>query len=294
MSTLRVDNIKSRTGTTVTIPDSHTLAVSGNQTVTGSLTVSGGGSFSTSGTITASGGFTGDLTGTASSASALASNATGSDLTLSGNLTVSGTTTTINSTTLTVDDKNIELGSVDTPTNDTANGGGITIKGATDKEFKWVKASSGPHYWSLGGGFLYASEGLSTVKMLKEQVDINSTSLAGDGNIYLDEGMVHYRSGNLTGTTSTPNVKYNASTNLNDAMNTGESLTFTIIQATNSTSAYVPALQIDGTTSGVSMYWVGGSAPSDGGSSGVDIYTFNVIKTGSSAYVVVANQTKTS
>ena len=275
MSTLRVDNIKSRTGTTVTIPDSHTLAVSGNQTVTGSLTVSGGGTLTTTGAVS-----TGALTA--------------DSLVVTNNLTVNGTTTTVNSTTLTVDDKNIELGSVATPTDDTANGGGITIKGATDKEFKWVKASSGPHYWSLGAGFLYASEGLSTVKMLKEQADINSTSLAGDGNIYLDEGMVHYRSGNLTGTTTTPNVKYNASTNLNDAMNTGESLTFTIVQATNSSSAYVPAIQIDGTTSGVSMYWVGGSAPSDGGSSGVDVYTFNVIKTGSSAYIVVANQTKTS
>ena len=299
MSTLRVDNIKSRTGTTVTIPSSHTLAVTGNTTVTGSLTVSGGGSFSTSGTITSTGGFTGDLTGNVTgnvtgSASTLASGATGTDLTLSGNLTVNGTTTTVNSTTLTVDDKNIELGSVATPTNDTANGGGITIKGATDKEFKWVKATTGPHYWSLGGGFLYASEGLSTVKMLKEQADINSTSLAGDSNIYLDEGMVHYRSGNLTGTTSTPNVKYNASTNLNDAMNTGESLTFTIIQATNSTSAYVPGLQIDGASITSSINWVGGSAPSDGGGSGVDIYTFTIIKTGNQGYVVIGNQTKTS
>jgi len=275
MSTLRVDNIKSRTGTTVTIPDSHTLAVSGNQTVTGSLTVSGGGTLTTTGAVS-----TGALTA--------------DSLVVTNNLTVNGTTTTVNSTTLTVDDKNIELGSVATPTDDTANGGGITIKGATDKEFKWVKASTGPHYWSLGGGFLYASEGLSTVKMLKEQADINSTSLAGDGNIYLDEGMIHYRSGNLTGTTSTPNVKYNASTNLNDAMNTGESLTFTIIQATNSTSAYVPGLQIDGASVTSEIKWVGGSAPTDGGSSGVDIYTFNIIKTGSQAYVVIGNQTKTS
>ena len=55
------------------------------------------------------------------------------DVTIAGNLTVSGTTTTINSTTLTVDDKNIEMGSVDTPDDTTANGGGITLKGATDK-----------------------------------------------------------------------------------------------------------------------------------------------------------------
>lgn len=65
----------------------------------------------------------------------------GSDLTVTGNLVVSGTTTTINSTTISVDDKNFELGSVDSPDNDTADGGGLTLKGATDKEFKWVKSS---------------------------------------------------------------------------------------------------------------------------------------------------------
>jgi len=41
-----------------------------------------------------------------------ASAITASSLSLSGDLTVNGTTTTINSSTLTVDDKNIELGSV--------------------------------------------------------------------------------------------------------------------------------------------------------------------------------------
>ena len=35
MSTLRVDKIKGRTGTTVTIPDSQNLSVTGNLTVTG-------------------------------------------------------------------------------------------------------------------------------------------------------------------------------------------------------------------------------------------------------------------
>ena len=62
-------------------------------------------------------------------------------LTLTGNLTVGGTTTTVNSTTLTVDDKNIELGSVDTPSDTTADGGGITLKGASDKEIKWVNST---------------------------------------------------------------------------------------------------------------------------------------------------------
>lgn len=66
---------------------------------------------------------------------------TNGDLTVAGDLTVSGTTTTVNSTTLTVDDKNIELGSVATPTDTTADGGGITLKGATDKTFSWVDST---------------------------------------------------------------------------------------------------------------------------------------------------------
>ena len=63
------------------------------------------------------------------------------NLTLSGNLTVNGTTTTIDTTTLDVEDKNITLGKVSTPSDTTADGGGITLKGTTDKEIKWVNGS---------------------------------------------------------------------------------------------------------------------------------------------------------
>jgi hypothetical protein len=67
--------------------------------------------------------------------------ATGTSLVLSGDLTVNGTTTTINSTTVTVDDKNLELGSSASPTDAGADGGGITLKGDTDKTFNWVDAT---------------------------------------------------------------------------------------------------------------------------------------------------------
>jgi hypothetical protein len=67
--------------------------------------------------------------------------ATGTSLVLSGDLTVNGTTTTINSTEITVDDKNLTLGSVATPTDAGADGGGITLKGATDKTLSWVDAT---------------------------------------------------------------------------------------------------------------------------------------------------------
>ena len=54
-----------------------------------------------------------------------------------GDLTVDGTLTTINSSTVSVDDINIELGNTDNPTDATAEGGGITVKGTTDKTFNW-------------------------------------------------------------------------------------------------------------------------------------------------------------
>ena len=82
----------------------------------------------------------GTLTGSVLSISG--SGTISSDLVVGGNLTVNGTTTTINSTTITVDDKNLELGSVDSPTNTTADGAGITVKGSTDKTFNWVNSTS--------------------------------------------------------------------------------------------------------------------------------------------------------
>lgn len=65
-----------------------------------------------------------------------------SGLTITGNLTVNGTTTTVNSTIVSVDDINIILGDIASPTDTTANGGGITLKGATDKTFNWVQSTA--------------------------------------------------------------------------------------------------------------------------------------------------------
>jgi hypothetical protein len=62
-------------------------------------------------------------------------------VTIAGNLTVNGTTTTVNSTTITVDDKNLELGSTASPSDAGADGGGITLKGTTDKTWNWIDAT---------------------------------------------------------------------------------------------------------------------------------------------------------
>jgi len=96
------------------------LTLAGTQTVTGDKTFSG--------TTTLSGGVSGNTT-------------FNNNLIVTGDLTVNGTTTTVNSTTVTVDDKNIELGSVASPDDTTADGGGITLKGATDKTINWVNST---------------------------------------------------------------------------------------------------------------------------------------------------------
>jgi Major tropism determinant N-terminal domain len=85
--------------------------------------------------------------------------ATAVNLTLSGDLTVNGTTTNLNSTNLVVEDKNIVLGDTGTPTDTTADGGGITLKGASDKTFNWVDATdawtSSEHINLASGKSLY-------------------------------------------------------------------------------------------------------------------------------------------
>ena len=78
------------------------------------------------------------------------------DLIVTNDFTVNGTTTFINTTTLEVKDKNIEMGKVTTPTDVTADGGGITLLGSTNKSLIWNNDAGTPadSYWELKGGNL--------------------------------------------------------------------------------------------------------------------------------------------
>ena len=64
-----------------------------------------------------------------------------SNVIIQGDLTVNGTETIINTQTLDVEDKNIVIGKVVTPSDVTADGGGITLKGTTDKTINWIDAT---------------------------------------------------------------------------------------------------------------------------------------------------------
>lgn len=65
----------------------------------------------------------------------------GGNLVVDGDLTVNGTTSTINTSTVSVEDKNIELANTDVPTDAFADGGGITLKGDSDHELIWTLSS---------------------------------------------------------------------------------------------------------------------------------------------------------
>lgn len=74
----------------------------------------------------------------------------GGDLTIDGNLIVSGDTTTVNVATMRVEDKNIELAYGGTPTDALANGGGITLKGDTDHTINWANSTTN---WTTSDNF---------------------------------------------------------------------------------------------------------------------------------------------
>ena len=127
---------------------------------------------------------------------------------------------------------------------------------------------------------------------LVERVKITAGKLSDNTNIDLENGMVHYFTTQET-TTSTPNIRVNGSTTLNSVMDAGDVITVTLI-TTAAAGGYSANLTIDGNA--VTEEWVGGSAPSAGGSDGLDIHSYTIIcthatNTGDSGFKVIGNLT---
>ena len=73
-------------------------------------------------------------------------------------------------------------------------------------------------------------------------------------------------------------------------MATGQTMTVVFLVTQGSTAYYNSVFQIDGTN--VTPKWQGGTAPSSGNASAVDVYTYAITKTASATYTVLASQTK--
>jgi len=153
---------------------SSVIAIAGSgayATLTGNQTISGNKTYT--GTLDFSG-------------ATIATFETTGNVTVGGDLTVNGTTTTVNSTTVTVDDKNIELGSVATPTDTTADGGGISLLGDTTKTFNWVNSTdswTSSEHIDLASGKEFKIAGTSVLSSSTLGSGVTASSLTSVGTI---------------------------------------------------------------------------------------------------------------
>ena len=125
----------------------------------------------------------------------------------------------------------------------------------------------------------------------EERMNIVASAATGTINLDTDTSGSWYYTSNATGNWVL-NVRASSSTSLNSILTTGDSLTVAFLATQGSTAYYNTSLQVDGTTSGVTVEWQGGTAPAAGNASGIDVYLYNIIKTASATFTVLASQTK--
>jgi len=128
--------------------------------------------------------------------------------------------------------------------------------------------------------------GTSLVQQTKEKMTISATAATGTINYdALTQAVLYYTSDATANWTV--NVRGDGSNTLNSIMSTGEALTVVFLVTQGSTAYYNSAFQVDG--SGVTPNWQGGSAPTEGTASGIDVYTYNIIKTADATFTVLAS-----
>jgi len=127
---------------------------------------------------------------------------------------------------------------------------------------------------------------------LFENCTVVSGTLASNSNIYIENGMVFLFTIQET-TTVNPNISFSATETLDSVMSNGQAMSMTIM-TTAAAAAYSTLFNIDGNTNGQNGYtinvdWLGGAAPTAGGSSGIDVYNVTIIKQSASNFNVLAS-----
>lgn len=110
------------------------------------------------------------------------------NLIITGDLTVQGNTTTLETSTLVVEDKNVVLANVASPSNATADGAGITVEAGTDvdKTFNWVNSTAAwtsSEHMNLATGKAYYINGTSVLSSTTLGSGVTSSSLTSVGTI---------------------------------------------------------------------------------------------------------------
>jgi len=123
-----------------------------------------------------------------------------------------------------------------------------------------------------------------------EVATVSATAATGTINYDITTQSVLFYTSNASANW-TVNFRASSGTSLNTALSTGQSVTVAFLVTQGSTAYYNSAVQVDGTTSGVTTRWLGG-APAAGNASGIDSYRYLIIKTGSATYTVLASVTQ--
>ena len=225
--------------------------------------ITGAGGINVTGVVTA-GSFSGSATGLTGSPDITVRNITGVGMTLSGTLNYEDVT-------------NVDsVGLVTARSGLRVTAGGVNV------------TAGGVHV--VGGGVTVAGiatfhNGADFNAILLENVNIVANKLSAAPNLNLDNGMVHYFTTNET-TTANPNVF--SSVGINTEMAIGETISVQVLSKPNN-AGYFPRFSIDDKLTGITTYWNGGSAPSSAQSSGVDLNSYQIIKTANDTFDVLAN-----
>lgn len=124
-----------------------------------------------------------------------------------------------------------------------------------------------------------------------EVVTASATAATGTINYDVTTQSVLYYTSNASANW-TVNFRASSGTSLNTAMTTGQSVTVAFLVTQGAVAYFNSAIQIDGTATGVTVDWQGGTAPSAGNASSVDVYMYTIVKTASATYTVFASQTR--
>ena len=159
----------------------------------------------------------------------------------------------------------------------TNGSGSITVGVATAPTF-----SSGTVTMSGSSSALAAK-----IKNIAEPTTVSATAATGTINFDVLTQSVLYYTTNASAN-FTVNFRGDGSNTLNSLLSTGDAITVVFMCTTGSTAYYNSAVQVDG--SSVTPKWQGGSAPTFGNTSSIDIYSYTIIKTASATFTVLASQ----
>lgn len=128
--------------------------------------------------------------------------------------------------------------------------------------------------------------------ILNDAAEVATVSAtAATGTIAYDittQSVLYYTSNASANWTVT--FRASAGTTLNTALATGQSVTVAFLVTQGATAYYNSAVRVDGSI--VTPKWQGGTAPTAGNASGIDVYVYTIIKTGSAAFTVLAALTR--